>query len=177
MSNTTAQQSPEQKTYLNFIGGEWQQSVSGEVKAVTNPSNTKDVLGYVQSSTEEDIATAVAAAEAALDSWRKMPAPRRGEFLYKAANILESRLEEVAYQLSREQGKPLGEARGETKRGVDLLRYYAGEGMRSVGEVIPSSAPDTLLYTGGSSPGCLPLEVSATKNHSHLHRKIPSFPT
>lgn len=147
MVQSAVEQSKGLKTYLNYIGGEWRPSSSGSLTTVTNPSNTEDVLGMVQSSTEEDVMAAVEAAETALKQWRSLPAPKRGEFLYKAANILEARLEEVAYELSREQGKPIGEARGETKRGVDLLRYYAGEGMRSVGEVIPSTAPDTLMFT------------------------------
>ena len=131
----------------NWIGGEWLPSSSGETREVRNPSNTDEIVGVVAWSTEKEIAAAVDAAQSAFRSWKNLPGPSRARILSKAAQILAGRLEETAQLLSREQGKPIGEARGEVQRGVDLLQYYAGEGWRSVGDVIPSAAPDTLMYT------------------------------
>lgn len=134
-------------TKHNWIGGKWVPSSNGETRAVRNPSNTDEVVGVVAWSTEKEIADAAEAAQEAFPAWKRLPGPARARILTKAAQILAGRLEEVAQLLSREQGKPIGEARGEVQRGVDLLQYYAGEGWRSVGEVIPSAAPDTLMYT------------------------------
>lgn len=131
----------------NWIGGEWVPSSSGETREIRNPSNVDDVVGVVAWSTPDDVAAAVQAAQDAFRSWKNLPGPSRARFLSKAAKILAARLEETAQLLSREQGKPIGEARGEVQRGVDLLEYYAGEGWRSIGEVIPSAAPDTFMYT------------------------------
>ncbi|MFO7319823.1 MAG: aldehyde dehydrogenase family protein [Limnochordia bacterium] len=131
----------------NWIGGAWRPSSSGEVREVRNPSNVDEVVGVVAWSTPADVAAAVESAEKAFRSWKNMPAPSRARILSKAADILAGRLEEVARLLSREQGKPIGEARGEVQRGVDLLHYYAGEGWRSLGHVIPSAAPGALMFT------------------------------
>src|SRR5205085_11404893 len=71
----------------------------------------------------------------------------RGQFLFKAANILEENLDEIAETMTKEMGKTLPEAKGETARGVAILRYYAGEGMRKDGDVIPSSDKEALMFT------------------------------
>ena len=131
----------------NWINGEWVPAAGGEVRPVINPSNTDDVVGEAAWSGPADIRAAAAAARAAFPAWSALPGPARARILARAGDILAGRLGEVAYLLSREQGKPIGEARGEVQRGVDLLHYYAGEGWRAVGEVIPSAAPNTLLYT------------------------------
>lgn len=147
MTADSAGSSANSSVGLNFIGGRWVPATSGEVRPHSNPSNTDDIVGFVQVSASPDIDAAVAAARAALPRWIDLPAPARGAFLYRAAVLLNDRLEEVAVGLSTEQGKPISEARAEVRRGVDLLLYYAGEGMRQVGEVIPSSTENTLLMT------------------------------
>lgn len=131
----------------NWINGEWRAASNGETRSIHNPSNTEDVVGEVAHSTPEDIAAAVEAAHNAAKGWKNMPGPARAKIFTKAGNILAGRLEKAAQTLSREQGKPINEARGEVQRGVDLLHYYAGEGWRSSGDVIPSVAPNTFLYT------------------------------
>ena len=95
----------------------------------------------------DDLEKAVAAAKNALSFWRKRSGPERGEFLHRMANILERRADEIAKTMTREMGKTLPEAKGETARGVALLRYYAGEGMRKVGDVIPSTDSGGLMFT------------------------------
>ncbi|WNC13777.1 alpha-ketoglutaric semialdehyde dehydrogenase GucD [Brevibacillus brevis] len=135
------------KTYLNYINGAWIPASSGQVEPSVNPANREDVVGYVQKSGAGDLEQAVAAAKEAQPAWRKLPAPARGEYLYKAANALEKRLDEIAETMTREMGKTFGEAKGETARGIAILRYYAGEGMRKVGDVIPSTASEGLMFT------------------------------
>lgn len=67
--------------------------------------------------------------------------------MYKVANALEQRIDEIAETMTREMGKTFLEAKGETARGVAILRYYAGEGMRKIGDVIPSSDSEALMFT------------------------------
>jgi acyl-CoA reductase-like NAD-dependent aldehyde dehydrogenase len=141
------------KTYFNFINGEWIESDSGEVIESINPANRNEVVGKVQKSNLTDLKAAVEAAKAAKKSWGKMGAPARGNYLYKAAAILEANLDEIAESMTREMGKTLPEAKGETARGVAILRYYAGEGMRKTGDVIPSSDNEALMFTTRSPLG------------------------
>lgn len=137
----------EQNTYLNFINGEWVKSQSGDMVKVENPADLNDIVGYVQNSTAEDVERAVAAANEAKTAWRKLTGAERGQYLYKTADIMEQRLEEIATCATREMGKTLPEAKGETSRGIAILRYYAGEGMRKTGDVIPSTDKDALMFT------------------------------
>jgi aldehyde dehydrogenase (NAD+) len=137
----------EVKTFQNFIKGEWTTSSNGETEASINPANRDEVVGYVQKSGAEDVNRAIEAAKQAKKSWRKLSAAARGDLLHKAANILEGRLNEVAETMTREMGKTLPEAKGETARGIAILRYYAGEGMRRMGDVIPSTDSEALMYT------------------------------
>ncbi|MCF6092421.1 aldehyde dehydrogenase family protein [Microaerobacter geothermalis] len=137
----------EPKTYQNYINGRWVSSSGNQVDASINPANKNEVVGYIQKSTKEDLDQAVAAAKKAQVQWRKLSGPARGEYLYKVANILESHLDEIAETMTKEMGKTLPEAKGETARGVAILRYYAGEGMRKIGEVIPSTDSEALMFT------------------------------
>ncbi|MCS7459139.1 aldehyde dehydrogenase family protein [Paenibacillus doosanensis] len=137
----------ESRTYLNYIGGTWVPSHTGEIEASINPANRNDVVGYIQNSALPDLDGAVQAASAAQKAWKRLAGSVRGDYMYKAAAILEKRLDEVATAMTREMGKTLPEAKGETARGVAILRYYAGEGMRSVGDVIPSTDSEALMFT------------------------------
>ena len=135
------------KTFLNYINGEWKAASTGKVDASINPANKHEIVGYIQKSGQEDLDHAVAAAKQAAKQWKKLSGPARGEYLYKMANALEAHLDEIAETMTREMGKTLPEAKGETARGVAILRYYAGEGSRKVGDVIPSSDKDALMFT------------------------------
>ncbi|MCD9020337.1 alpha-ketoglutaric semialdehyde dehydrogenase GucD [Cohnella silvisoli] len=137
----------ESRSFGNYIGGKWVVSASGNTEASINPADRNEIVGYCQMSGKEDLDRAVASAQGAALAWRKLSAPARGDFLFKAANILESRLNDIAETMTREMGKTLPEARGETARGVAILRYYAGEGLRKNGDVIPSTDPDGLMFT------------------------------
>lgn len=136
-----------ERRYKNYINGEWIEAESGESVSSTNPANTKEIVGYFPLSSKSDLDRAAAAAKQAKQGWRKLSGAARGDALYKTAAILESRLEEIAETMSREMGKTLAESKGETMRGVALLRYFAGEGMRGGGDVIPSSDAEALMFT------------------------------
>ncbi|MEC0264580.1 alpha-ketoglutaric semialdehyde dehydrogenase GucD [Paenibacillus anseongense] len=143
----------EPQTFLNYIGGEWKSASSKLVEASMNPANRHETVGYIQKSTLDDLEEAVGAAKEAKMGWRKLSGLARGEFLFKAANQIEQRLDEIAEMMTREMGKTLPEAKGETARGVAILRYYAGEGMRSIGDVIPSSDSAALMFTSRAPLG------------------------
>lgn len=133
--------------FYNFINNEWVESESNETIKSINPANKKEVVGLVQKSTTNDLSKAVQAAHDAKKTWRKIGQANRGQLLFKVANILEENLDTIAETMTKEMGKTLPEARGETARGVAILRYYAGEGMRKNGDVIPSSDKDALMIT------------------------------
>ncbi|MBW8351889.1 aldehyde dehydrogenase family protein [Bacillus sp. IITD106] len=134
------------KTYTNYIAGEWKESISGETREIINPAN-REIVGKSTVSTVEDLDGAVRAATEAKFSWGQLSGAARGDYLYKVANILESRLDDIAETMTTEMGKTLPEAKGETARGVAILRYFAGEGMRKVGDVIPSTDSEALMFT------------------------------
>jgi len=130
-----------------YINGAWTGSNSGGSATRENPSNTSEIVGTYPLAGTNEAKAATFAAHQALPAWKAMPWPARSEILHRAANILDEQKEDLARAITVETGKPIGEARGEVKRGVVLLRYYAGEGMRSVGEVFPASDGKTLLYS------------------------------
>ncbi|WP_199613886.1 alpha-ketoglutaric semialdehyde dehydrogenase GucD [Paenibacillus alkalitolerans] len=135
------------RNYFNYINGEWTASSTGDVKESINPANTHEIVGYYQHSSLDDLNKAVSGAKEAQKQWKKLSGSARGDYLFKAASILERRLDEIAETMTREMGKTFPEAKGETARGAAILRYYAGEGMRSVGEVIPSTDSSALMFT------------------------------
>jgi alpha-ketoglutaric semialdehyde dehydrogenase len=134
-------------TYLNFIDGEWRASRTGRTFENINPADTRDVVGLLQDSDTADVDAAVQAAQKAFPAWASMPAPARGKILLKAAAILEGKLAEMADLLSREEGKTIGEAKGEVTRAVRILEYFGGEGARLSGQTIPSERPRVFMYT------------------------------
>lgn len=135
------------KVYNNYINGQWRAALTGERTSGINPAKRSEVVAYLPQSGKADVDAAVQAAQGALAAWRRMSGAARGELLYKAAAIIERRLDEIAETMTREMGKTLAEAKGETARGVAILKYYAGEGMRRTGDVIPASDGEALMYT------------------------------
>jgi len=130
----------------NFIGGEWSTPKNTTVD-VFNPSDLSEKIGVINEGTEEDVLNAEKAAKEAQKEWAKKPGPQKAEILYNMAKALENNLQEVAELGSKEMGKQIGEMKGEVTRGIHLLRYYAGEGIRSNGDVIPASDVDVLQYS------------------------------
>ena len=130
------------KVYKNLIGGEWVESRSGRTFENQNPANTKDVVGIFARSNQDDVNEAVEAAKKAFERWRRTPAPRRGEILYRCAQILQERKEDYARDMTREMGKILKETRGDVQEAIDTAFYMAGEGRRLDGRTVPSELPN-----------------------------------
>lgn len=131
----------------NFIAGRWAPSRSGAVYERHNPWRPNEVVGEFPASGSDDVAAAVAAAEGARQEWARLPAAARGTYLSKAANAIEARQEDIAQDMTREMGKPLRESRGEAGRAAAILRFFAGEGLRPVGQLFEQSATGSLVYT------------------------------
>ncbi len=129
-------------TYLNFIDGKWVPAQSGRTIENRNPANTADLIGTFPDSSEDDAAQAVAAARRAFDSWRLVPAPKRAEILFKAAQIIADRKEAFARDMTREMGKVLDETRGDVQEAIDMTYFLAGEGRRLHGQTTPSELRD-----------------------------------
>src|ERR1700674_5914261 len=93
------------RSHKNFINGEWVGALRGRTCEQRNPANTGELVGIFPSSTHEDVNDAVDAAKAAFKQWRLFPAPRRAEILYRAAETLVKRKEDLARDMAREIGK------------------------------------------------------------------------
>jgi len=133
--------------YFNFVGGQWVPSRTQRTFPNVNPADTDEVVGLFQASGAEDVNAAFAAAANAQLAWAALPAPRRGEYLFKAAEILESQLESAATDMTREEGKTLPESTGEVKRAINILRYFGGEGSRQFSYQIPSERDNVFCFT------------------------------
>ena len=125
----------------NFIGGKWVGAHSGRTFDSRDPA-TGEVVGRCVDSGPEDIDKAVKAATEAFESWRRMPAPRRGEILFHVAERLVRDKETLARTVTREMGKVLAEAKGDVQEAIDMAYYMAAEGRRQFGLVVPSELPD-----------------------------------
>src|SRR5579863_8941383 len=130
------------KVYKNFIDGEWVEASTGQTFENRNPADTRDVVGIFQRSGKADVEAAIAAAKRAFARWRLIPAPRRAEIIYRAAEMLFERKEEYARDMTREMGKILKETRGDVQEAVDTAYYMAGEGRRMFGPTTPSELPN-----------------------------------
>jgi aldehyde dehydrogenase (NAD+) len=131
----------------NFIGGEWVASATGATFETRNPANTDEVVAVYQKSDAADTRQAIEAAQKAQAAWAAVQAPKRGEILHRAAGILESRADQVAREMTREEGKTLPEARGEVGRAINILRYVGGEGARLGGANAPSERDRVFIQT------------------------------
>src|SRR5258708_6155578 len=130
------------KVYQNFIDGEWVESSTGETFENRNPADTRDLVGVFQKSAKADVDAAVDAAKRAFAKWRLIPAPRRAEIVFRAAEILIERKEEYARDMTREMGKVLAETRGDVQDAIDAAYYNAGKGRRMFGPTVPSEMPN-----------------------------------
>jgi len=123
-------------TFSNYINGEWVSR--GSTFENRNPADTGEIVGLFAKATAQDVEDAAAAAEASLPAWSTMTGPARGNILFKAAEILDRKFEQVAAEMTREEGKTLPEAKGEVRRSINIFRYFAGEGSRMPGMLVPS---------------------------------------
>lgn len=160
-----------EKTWGNFIGGEWVAAASGDTFESRSPANVQEVVGRFAASDERDVMAAIQAAQDAFPAWRDTNAIARSVILLKAADILAARQQEIGRELSHEEGKTLKEGIGETGRAIQILRYFAGDAQQPNGEHYPSMNPDTLLYTtreplgvvGVITPWNFPIAIPAWK--------------
>src|SRR6478735_8948939 len=129
------------KTYKNFIGGEWVEAASGDTFESTSPANG-ETIGVFPRSGPEDVDRAVAVAKEAYTEWRLVPAPKRGEILFRLARLLEQEKPALTDLMTHEMGKVKAEAGGDVQEAIDITYYMAGEGRRLFGQTTPSELPD-----------------------------------
>jgi acyl-CoA reductase-like NAD-dependent aldehyde dehydrogenase len=133
--------------FHNIIHGREAPAASGGAFENRNPANRSELIGLFPDSGPEDVRCAVAAASEAFRSWREAPAPRRAEIVYRAAQLLVERQEELARDMTREMGKVLEETRGDVQEAIDMAFFMAGEGRRLYGVTTPSELPDKFCMT------------------------------
>lgn len=141
------------KVYKNYINGKWVSAKSGKTFKNINPANKTEIIGVFPDSSVSDVKEAVRAAKSKFDDWSKIPAPKRGELLYKVGNLLNVHKEEIARLMTREMGKILKETRGDVQEGIDTAFYCAGEGRRLFGETTPSELPNKFCMSVRSPIG------------------------
>ena len=140
--NTTEGRHNMSELIKNLIDGRWEKASTGETFESINPANTTEVIGTIVKSGNTDIDKAVMAAREAYGRWRLVPSPRRGEILFRAAEILTKRKQELGELMTREMGKVLSEALGDVQEAIDMTYFMAGEGRRLQGETVPSELPN-----------------------------------
>lgn len=133
--------------FKNYIDGQWVASNSGRTSPNINPADSDDNVGNFQDSTAEDARAAVEAAQRAFHQWRATPISKRAQILNAAADYLEANVDRIAEGLTREEGKHLGQSKGEVQRSAQTLRFYAVEGQTYTGETFPHDDPNMLVYT------------------------------
>jgi len=154
----------------NFIGGKWIGAASGETFDSINPA-TEEVLAKAPLSGLQDVTAAVQAAKSAYQNWRLTPAPRRGEILFRVAQLLTERKEELARLMTREMGKIIAETRGDVQEAIDMAYYMGGEGRRLMGYTAPVEMPnkfgmalrDSVGVVGLITPWNFPVAVPSWK--------------
>ncbi|MFZ4878388.1 NAD-dependent succinate-semialdehyde dehydrogenase [Janthinobacterium sp. Mn2066] len=120
-----------------FIGGQWRDAASGKSIAVFNPADGQQI-GRVAQAGLADLDAALAAAQQGFEAWRELPAIERAATMRRAAALLRERSESIAALITQEQGKPLAEARFEVGAAAEITEWFADEGMRVYGRIVPS---------------------------------------
>jgi alpha-ketoglutaric semialdehyde dehydrogenase len=153
----------------NYIDGRWSQTAPSTCDD-RNPADVRDVLGTFADSPTDDGLAAIEAARRAYDSWRLVPAPKRAEILFRAAQILVDRKEQFARDMTREMGKVLDEARGDVQEAIDMTYFLAAEGRRLYGQTVPSELPDKFAMSVRQ-----PMGVCAVITPWNFPMAIPSW--
>ncbi|QPQ31836.1 aldehyde dehydrogenase family protein [Lysinibacillus sp. JNUCC 51] len=118
-----------------------------EIREQFNPAKPSQCIGQVELLTIDETKDVIVAAQEAFEGWKNTSSVARGEILRVTADLLEKNIDKVAEIASSEMGKTKNEMIGEVKRGASILRYFAQEGLRATGEVLPSANEAKLLYT------------------------------
>lgn len=119
-----------------LIGGQWRDAADGRTIPVFNPATAKEI-GLVAHAAIADLDQALAAAQSGFEVWRDTPALTRQKVMRVAATLMRERCESIASVLTQEQGKPLHEARSEIMAAADIIDWFADEGMRVYGRIVP----------------------------------------
>ena len=154
--------------FKNYINGEW---TGGDTFENRNPANTDEVVGLFVKGTAADMTGAVDAAAAAFPAWSTMSGPGRGNLLYKVADILDRKFDQLGEEMCREEGKTLPEAKGEVRRAINIFRYFGGEGSRMPGMIVPSERDRVHMFAlrkavgpvGLITPWNFPIAIPAWK--------------
>jgi len=153
----------------HLIDGEW---MDGEtVDERVNPADSADKVAEIVAGDADTVDRAVHAAARAQREWAAKTGPQRGAILTEAGRLVRSRVETIARDLTREEGKTLGEATGEVTRAADILEFFGAECWRSSGITLPSGVPGTHVYTrrepmgvvGLITPWNFPIAIPAWK--------------
>ncbi len=123
-----------------FIDGQWQDAADGRTLAVHNPANGQQI-GKVAHACTADLDRALAAAQKGFETWRALPAVERARTMRRAAALMRERADAIGVLLTQEQGKPLAEARGEAAAAADIIEWFADEGQRVYGRIVPARNP------------------------------------
>jgi aldehyde dehydrogenase (NAD+) len=156
--------------FLNFINGKWVKAKSGKTFENVNPADTSDIVGIFPPSGASDVHDAVDSARKSLTEWNAISAPKKGEILFRAGQILQNRKEELAQLMTREMGKVLKESRGDIQEAIDMAFYTAGEGRRTLGQTVPSELSNKFCMTVRS-----PIGVCALITPWNFPMAIPSW--
>jgi aldehyde dehydrogenase (NAD+) len=141
------------RVFKNFINGEWVAPAAGKTHLNHNPANTKEIIGEFPLSSQPDVDAAVSAAREAYRTWRLVPAPKRAEILFRAAELLVKRKKELSRDMTREMGKVLTESHGDVQEAIDMTYYMAGEGRRLFGQTTPSELSNKFAMSVRQSIG------------------------
>jgi aldehyde dehydrogenase (NAD+) len=128
-------------SFENHIGGRWQGAADGATFPDVNPARTSDTIGLFPQSGAVDVDQAVQAARAAFESWRHVPAPKRGDYLKRIGDLLTERKDAIAFEMTREMGKTFTETKGDVQEAIDTAYYAASETRRLFGHTVPSELP------------------------------------
>ncbi|MSV31061.1 MAG: aldehyde dehydrogenase family protein [Bryobacterales bacterium] len=156
------------EVFRNYIDGEW---VDGPTFENRNPANTDEIVGLFVKGSGADVHRAADAAQAAFPGWSNMPAPARGALLFKVADILEKKFDQLGEEMCREEGKTLPEAKGEVRRAINIFRYFGSEGSRLPGHLVPSERDRVHMFSirkaigviGLINPWNFPIAIPAWK--------------
>lgn len=155
---------------LAFINGEWVGADDGATLDVTDPA-TGEVIGQVPDMGLAETRRAIAAAEAALPSWRALAAGQRAAILKRWHALIMAHQEELALILTREQGKPLAEARGEIAYGASFVEWFAEEARRTYGDTIPAPKAGQRIIVQKQPVGVCGLIIPWNFPSALFHRK------
>ena len=133
--------------FQNYIGGKWTDAATTDTFESVNPARRSDVIGRFPASSEDDVNRAAEAANSAFREWSRKPAPQRGEILRRIGDLLTKRKDEIAFEMTREMGKPFVETRGDVQEAIDTAYYAASETRRLFGHTVPSELPSKFNMT------------------------------